>query len=89
MSVQFSWPVSLRTATACQVKGLLPADKHAAWEAKCYTLGLSQLKALAKELGAGEPYFDWEKVRATTRLEGRSRICTCNMRANQLEMRKY
>jgi len=53
------------------VKGLLPADKIAAWEAKCYTLGLDKMKALAKELGAGEPYFDWEKARTT---EGYYRI---------------
>merc|ERR1719456_1999493 len=53
------------------VKGLLPADKHAAWEAKCYSLGLPQMKALAKELGAGEPYFDWEKARTS---EGYYRI---------------
>merc|ERR1719163_1474396 len=53
------------------VKGLLPADKHAAWEAKCYQIGLPALKALAKELGAGEPYFDWEQARTS---EGYYRI---------------
>ena len=71
---------------------MLPADKHAAWEAKCYTLGLEKMKAFAKELGAGEPYFDWEKVRATTRWRERSRSCIsdlCIMKPSQLEMNGY
>jgi isocitrate lyase len=60
------------------VRSKLAADKVAEWDAQCYQLGLPKLRELAKKLGAGDLYFDWEKARTPEgyyRINGGVRMC--------------
>jgi isocitrate lyase len=69
------------------VAGLLKgkADALKQWYAKCYTgLSLPQLKELAKSLGAGDPYFDWEAARTVEgfyMIQGSTKYCAQRAKA--------
>merc|ERR1719247_3114802 len=60
------------------VKSKLSGAALKEWESKYFTLGLPQMRELAKKLGAGDLYFDWEKARAPEgyyRIHGGVRMC--------------
>jgi isocitrate lyase len=66
------------------VRSKLDKSKHAEWDAECYSLGLPGLKALAKKLGAGDLYFDWEKARTPEgyyRINGGVQMCAVRAKA--------
>jgi isocitrate lyase len=57
------------------IAGKLSGDALKEWNAKWFALSLNDQKALAKKLGAGEPFFDWELARTP---EGYYRIKGCD-----------
>ncbi|CAD7928119.1 unnamed protein product [Amoebophrya sp. A120] len=55
------------------------ANKVKEWDSKCYQLSLPDLKALAKKLGAGDPFFDWEAPRVVEgyyQIQGGTKMCS-------------
>merc|ERR1719163_2469540 len=60
------------------VKSKLSGAALKEWESKYFLHGIEDLKALAKKLGAGDLYFDWERARTPEgyyRIKGGVRMC--------------
>jgi len=61
------------------------ADALKRWYAQCYTgIGLPKLREIAKELGAGDLYFDWEKARTVEgfyQIKGCTKFCAQRAKA--------
>jgi len=54
------------------------------WYSKCYEMSLPELRQFAKELGAGEVYFDWELARSVEgfyRIQGCTKFCAQRAKA--------
>merc|ERR1712046_252032 len=54
------------------------------WYARCYEMSLTELRAFAKELGAGEVFFDWELARSVEgfyRIQGCTKFCAQRAKA--------
>jgi len=54
------------------------------WYARCYEMSLTELRAFAKELGAGEVFFDWELARSVEgfyRIQGSTKFCAQRAKA--------
>jgi isocitrate lyase len=67
-------------AVAKQLKGA-SLDK---WYSKCYEMSLPELRVFAKELGAGDVFFDWELARSVEgfyRIQGCTKFCAQRAKA--------
>jgi len=56
----------------------------AKWQGSCYEMSLADLQAFAKECGAGEIYFDWERARSIEgfyRIQGGTKFCAQRAKA--------
>jgi len=54
------------------------------WYSKCYEMSLPELRQLAKDLGAGDVYFDWELARSVEgfyRIQGCTKFCAQRAKA--------
>jgi len=61
------------------------ADALKKWHGQCYTgVGLPKLREIAKELGAGDLYFDWERARTVEgfyMIKGCTKFCAQRAKA--------